>query len=69
MAYALKALGKEAVLVNKDVPPAHYFEFPGVADIVIADRVDPRSESSTRSSSWSAEISSERGWPGWNASS
>ena len=41
LAYALKALGKEAVLVNKDVPPAHYFDFPGVADIVIADRVDP----------------------------
>jgi phosphoesterase RecJ-like protein len=41
MAYALKALGKKAVLVNKDVPPAHYFDFPGVADIVIADRVDP----------------------------
>jgi bifunctional oligoribonuclease and PAP phosphatase NrnA len=41
MAYALKALGKEAVIVNKDVPPAHYFDFPGVTDIVIADRVDP----------------------------
>jgi bifunctional oligoribonuclease and PAP phosphatase NrnA len=41
MAYALKALGKAATIVNKDVPPAHYFDFPGVADIVIADRVDP----------------------------
>jgi bifunctional oligoribonuclease and PAP phosphatase NrnA len=40
MAYALKALGKEAIIVNKDVAPAHYFDFPGVADIVIADRVD-----------------------------
>jgi phosphoesterase RecJ-like protein len=42
MAYALKALGKEAVIVNQDVPPAHYFDFPGVADIIIADRVDPK---------------------------
>jgi phosphoesterase RecJ-like protein len=41
MAYALRALGKEAVIVNRDVPPAHYFDFPGVADIIIADRVDP----------------------------
>ncbi len=41
MAYALKALGKEAVIVNRDVPPAHYFDFPGVADIIIAHDVDP----------------------------
>jgi phosphoesterase RecJ-like protein len=41
MAYALKALGKEAVIVNSDVPPAHYFDFPGVADIIIAHEVDP----------------------------
>lgn len=41
MAYALRELGKEVRLVNSDPAPEHYFEFPGVADITIADRVDP----------------------------
>ncbi len=41
MAYALRELGKEVRLVNSDAAPEHYFEFPGVGDIVIADRVDP----------------------------
>jgi phosphoesterase RecJ-like protein len=41
MAFALRALGKDARIVNKDAPPPHYLDFPGVADIMIADRVDP----------------------------
>jgi phosphoesterase RecJ-like protein len=41
MAFALQALGKTALVVNKDALPAHYLDFPGAADIVIADRVDP----------------------------
>jgi phosphoesterase RecJ-like protein len=41
MAFALRALGKEAVIVNRDPAPAHYLEFPGVREIIIADRVDP----------------------------
>ncbi len=40
MAFALRELGKDVRLVNSDAAPEHYFEFPGVADIVIADRVD-----------------------------
>lgn len=41
MAYALRELGKQARLVNSDAAPEHYFEFPGVDGIVIADAVDP----------------------------
>jgi phosphoesterase RecJ-like protein len=41
MAFALRHLGKTAIVVNKDAAPAHYLDFPGAADIVIADRVDP----------------------------
>jgi bifunctional oligoribonuclease and PAP phosphatase NrnA len=41
MAYALRALGKDVRLVNSDAAPEHYFEFPGVDEIAIADRVDP----------------------------
>jgi bifunctional oligoribonuclease and PAP phosphatase NrnA len=41
MAHALRALGKEALVVNSDPPPEHYFDFPGVEDIVIARHVDP----------------------------
>jgi phosphoesterase RecJ-like protein len=41
MAYALRALGKEVRVVNSDAPPEHYFEFPGVDEIIITDRVDP----------------------------
>jgi phosphoesterase RecJ-like protein len=39
MAYALRALGKEVVIVNKDQAPPPIMTFPGVSDIVIADRV------------------------------
>lgn len=41
MAYALRELGKEVRLVNSDPAPEHYFDFPGVDQIVIADAVDP----------------------------
>ena len=40
MAFALRALGKEVVVVNKDRPPASMLTFPGVTDILVADRVD-----------------------------
>src|SRR5437867_252677 len=36
MAFALRALGKEARVVNRDAPPAPMTVFPGVADIEIA---------------------------------
>ena len=36
MAYALRALGKEALVVNADAAPAAFMPFPGVADIRIA---------------------------------
>jgi phosphoesterase RecJ-like protein len=39
MAYALRALGKEAHVVNKDRAPAPLLQFPGVAAIEIADTV------------------------------
>lgn len=39
MAYALRALGKEARLVNKDRAPAMLQPFPGVGTIEIADTV------------------------------
>lgn len=41
MAYALRAIGKDVRIVNRDPAPEHYFEFPGVEEITIADRVDP----------------------------
>jgi bifunctional oligoribonuclease and PAP phosphatase NrnA len=41
MAYALRDLGKEVVIINRDEPPAHYLDFPGVDEIVIASAVDP----------------------------
>jgi phosphoesterase RecJ-like protein len=42
MAYALRALGKEARVVNRDAPPAPMTVFPGVAAIEIAPQVgDP----------------------------
>lgn len=47
MAYALEALGKQARIVNKDAAPEHYFDFPGVRRIEIADRVEGE---------WDAEI-------------
>src|SRR5689334_18509140 len=40
MAYALRALGKEVLVVNRDPAPAPLKAFPGVADIEITDRVD-----------------------------
>jgi phosphoesterase RecJ-like protein len=39
MAYALRELGKTVVVVNKDRAPGPILQFPGVADIVIADNV------------------------------
>jgi phosphoesterase RecJ-like protein len=41
MAFALRALDRETVIVNRDEPPAHYLEFPGTDQIIIADHVDP----------------------------
>jgi bifunctional oligoribonuclease and PAP phosphatase NrnA len=40
MAYALRALGKDVRVVNKDRAPTPLQGFPGVPDIEIADRVD-----------------------------
>jgi len=40
MAYALVALGKDAVAVNADPAPGPLMQFPGVPDIKIAPRVD-----------------------------
>jgi phosphoesterase RecJ-like protein len=40
MAYALRALGKETRIVNRDPPPEPFLTFPGVAEIEIAGRVD-----------------------------
>ena len=39
MAYALRALGKEVTIVNKDAAPDPIMAFPGVDTIVIADQV------------------------------
>lgn len=38
-AFAVRALGKEVLVVNKDAAPPPLMTFPGVADITIADRV------------------------------
>jgi bifunctional oligoribonuclease and PAP phosphatase NrnA len=40
MAYALRALGKQARIVNRDPPPEPLLVFPGVSEIEIAERVD-----------------------------
>src|SRR5947207_12320224 len=40
MAYALRALGKEATVVNADPAPGPLLAFPGVADIRIAARIE-----------------------------
>ncbi len=40
MAHALRAIGKEADVVHADPPPGPLRQFPGVADIRIAPRVD-----------------------------
>src|SRR3982750_4047102 len=39
MAFALRALGKQVTVVNKDRAPAVLLGFPGVGDIVIASEV------------------------------
>jgi phosphoesterase RecJ-like protein len=44
MANALRALGKEVRVVNKDRAPGPLLAFPGVSEIEIADRVDPAFE-------------------------
>lgn len=40
MAFALKELGKDVSVVHKDLAPSPLMAFPGVRDIVIADRVE-----------------------------
>jgi phosphoesterase RecJ-like protein len=40
MAYALDALGKDVVLINKDPVPGPLRAFPGAGRIVVADRAD-----------------------------
>jgi phosphoesterase RecJ-like protein len=40
MAYALRALGKDVRVVNRDVAPGAMMGFPGVPDIEIAQHVD-----------------------------
>jgi len=40
MAYALKAIGKDVIVVNADPAPAPLMAFPGVADIFIAPSVE-----------------------------
>jgi phosphoesterase RecJ-like protein len=44
MANALRALGKEVRVVNKDRAPGPLLAFPGVSEIEIADRVEPAFE-------------------------
>ena len=39
MAYALRALGKDVTIVNKDAAPGPIMQFPGVDAIVIASEV------------------------------
>jgi len=40
MAYALRALGKEVLIVNADPAPPPLQQFPGVDDIVLATKID-----------------------------
>lgn len=40
MAFALRALGKDVVVVNRDPAPAPMRDFPGVGDMRIAESVD-----------------------------
>jgi phosphoesterase RecJ-like protein len=40
LAFALRALGKEVRLVNRDAPPASFAAFPGVADIEVTPRAE-----------------------------
>jgi bifunctional oligoribonuclease and PAP phosphatase NrnA len=47
MAFALERLGKSVRIVNADRPPEHYFEFPGVDRIEIAEAVPPDADADT----------------------
>ena len=40
MAYALRHLGKEVRVINRDAPPAPFLVFPGAPEIEVAGRVD-----------------------------
>src|SRR5438093_483889 len=40
MAFALRSLGKQADVVNRDAAPGPLMAFPGVSDIQIVDRVN-----------------------------
>jgi phosphoesterase RecJ-like protein len=40
LAYALRALGKQVTIVNRDAAPPPLMAFPGVPSIRVADRVD-----------------------------
>ena len=40
MAYALRALGRDVRIVNRDRPPEAFAAFPGVSDIEVAERID-----------------------------
>ena len=40
MAYALRALGKDVRLLNRDPAPSNLADFPGVGDIQVCDRTD-----------------------------
>ncbi len=40
MAYALRALGKDVAIVNKDAAPASLLSFPGVSGIRVAESLD-----------------------------
>ena len=40
LAHALRLLGKDVRVVNRDAPPTHYVDLPGVDQIEVADRVD-----------------------------
>ena len=39
LAHALKLLGKDVRVVNRDAAPTHYLDLPGVSGIEVADRV------------------------------
>ena len=39
-AYALRALGKQVMVINADPAPPPLLQFPGVPDIMIGDRAD-----------------------------
>jgi 3-phenylpropionate/trans-cinnamate dioxygenase ferredoxin subunit len=47
MAFALRALGKEVVVVNKDRAPGALQAFPGVTDIQIAEHVEGEFDAAT----------------------